>query len=108
MKEKSVTIAAFQKSIQNIYIQVSTWINMKEIYFNNKPIIIKVHAIKRAREKGIAYPDHIYQILKTGKVERYGKNLINFVKKSEKGSIICVGEDIGYAIIIKTIERGNS
>ncbi len=94
-------------SDKKIYIQVSTWINMKEIYFQNKPIIIKVHAIKRAREKGIAFPDHIYQMLKTGKVERYGKNFIKFIKRSEKGSIICVGEDIGHAIIIKTIERGN-
>lgn len=80
---------------------------MKEVCFNQKPIIVRVHAIRRAREKGIAYPDHVYQVLKMGKVERYGKNGINFISKSEKGSIICVGEDIGYAIIIKTIERGN-
>lgn len=94
-------------SFTKVYIQVSTWINVEEIYFQNKLIIVKVHAIKRAREKGIAYPDHVYQVLKTGKVERYGKNNINFIRRSEKGSIICVGEDIGYAIIIKTIERGN-
>jgi len=80
---------------------------MKEIYFNQKPIIIRTHAIKRAREKGIAYPDRVYYVLKTGKVERYGKHGIKFIRQSEKGSIIYVGEDIGHAIIIKTIERGN-
>ena len=89
------------------YIQVSTWINMKELYFNKKPIIVKKHAIKRAREKDIAYPDHVYHVLKTGKVETFGKRGLKFIKRSEKGTIICVGEDIGDIIIIKTIERGN-
>ena len=80
---------------------------MKDVYFEGKPVIIKVHAIKRAREREIAYPDHVYGVLKTGKVKRFGKHGIKFISKSKKGSIICVGEDIGYAIIIKTIERGN-
>lgn len=80
---------------------------MDEIYFQNKPIFIKTHAIKRAREREIAYPDHVYHVLKTGEVERFGKNGIKFTSKSKKGSIICVGEDLGHAIIIKTIERGN-
>ena len=80
---------------------------MSELYFAGKQIIIKTHAIKRAREKKIAFPDHVYQVLKTGKVIRFGKHGIKFVKKSEKGSIICVGEDVGSIIIIKTIERGN-
>lgn len=80
---------------------------MGELYFNNKPIFITTHAIKRAREREIAYPDHVYTVLKTGKVEHFGKNGIKFVSKSKHGSIICVGEDLGHAIIIKTIERGN-
>lgn len=80
---------------------------MDDIYFERKLIIIKVHAIKRARQREIAYPDQVYNVLKTGKVKRFGKNMIKFVKKGKKGSIICVGEDLGYAIIIKTIERGN-
>ena len=80
---------------------------MYDIYFEGKQIIIKVHAIKRARERNIAFPDHVYNVLQTGKVQRFGKNGIKFISKSKKGSIICIGEDIGYAIIIKTIERGN-
>jgi len=80
---------------------------MEDIFFDGKPIIIKVHAIKRARERDIAFPDQVYSVLNTGKVYRFGKHSIKFVCRSKKGSIICVGEDIGDAIIIKTIERGN-
>ncbi|MEK6856469.1 MAG: hypothetical protein AABX49_00480 [Nanoarchaeota archaeon] len=80
---------------------------MDDIYFQGKPIIIKVHAIKRAREREIAFPDQVYNVIQTGRVRRFGKNYIKFVKKSKEGSIICVGEDLGYCIIIKTIERGN-
>ena len=80
---------------------------MDEIYFQDKPIIIKVHAIKRARERNIAFPDQVYNVLQTGKVNRFGKHKIKFVKRSKEGSIICIGEDLGHAIIIKTVERGN-
>ena len=81
---------------------------MTELYFQGKQIFIKTHAIKRARKREIAYPDHVYAVLKTGKLERFGKNGIRFIgRKSRKGSIICIGEDLGHIIIIKTIERGN-
>tara|TARA_Y100000310_G_scaffold322535_1_gene381679 strand:- start:2747 stop:2989 length:243 start_codon:yes stop_codon:yes gene_type:complete len=80
---------------------------MKEVWFEGKPIFISVHAIKRAREREIAYPDHILTVLNTGKVIRFGKNMLKFVSRTKKGSIICVGEDLGHAIIIKTVERGN-
>ena len=80
---------------------------MEDIYFQGKPIVIKVHAVKRAREREIAFPDQVYDVLQTGKVKRFGKHRIKFIKKSKEGSIICVGEDLGYCIIIKTIERGN-
>ena len=80
---------------------------MSGIYFEGKEVIIKVHAIKRARQRNIAFPDQVYEVLQTGKAKRFGKHGIKFVKKSKEGSIICVGEDLGYCIIIKTIERGN-
>ncbi|MBI4159050.1 hypothetical protein HY500_02205 [Candidatus Woesearchaeota archaeon] len=80
---------------------------MDEIYFQNKPIFITIHAIKRARQRNIAYPDQVYNVLKTGKTERFGKNGIKFIKKSKSSSIICIGEDTSQVIIIKTIERGN-
>jgi len=80
---------------------------MNEVYFQDKPIIIKVHAIKRARQRNIAFPDQVYNVLQTGKVKRFGKHGIKFIKRIKEGSIICIGEDIGHSIIIKTIERGN-
>jgi len=80
---------------------------MSGIYFQGKPIIIKVHAVKRAREREIVFPDQVYEVLQTGKVKRFGKHGIKFIKRGKEGSIICVGEDLGYYIIIKTIERGN-
>lgn len=80
---------------------------MDELYIDGKLVIIKVHAIKRARERDIAFPDQVYDVLRTGKMVRFGKNFLKIIKKNKIGSIICVGEDIGYAIIIKTIERGN-
>ena len=52
-------------------------------------------------------PSQIKYTIKTGKVVRIGKNGIKFISRSKKGSIICVGEDLGQTIIIKTIERGN-
>ena len=80
---------------------------MDIIYFEDKPLIIKVHAVKRARQRGIAFPDQVYDALQTGKAKRFGKNGIKFVKKGKHGSIIYIGEDLGRCIIIKTVERGN-
>lgn len=80
---------------------------MKEVYYEGKQIFIKPHAIRRARERNIAYPDQVYAVLTTGKIKRFGKHGIKWTKKSKSSSIICIGEDLGHAIIIKTIERGN-
>ncbi|MBI1970174.1 hypothetical protein HYS47_00350 [Candidatus Woesearchaeota archaeon] len=80
---------------------------MDELYFEGKPIVIKVHAIKRARDHEIAFPDQVYTTIRTGKVVRFGKNYIKFIKRSKVGSIICIAEDLGEVIIIKTVERGN-
>ncbi len=94
--------------IQKYYIAVYPCISyIHAHYLDKKPIIIKHHAILRALERGIAYPDQVYYVLKNGKVHRFGKNLIKFIKRTDEGTIICIGEDIGTAIIIKTIERGN-
>ena len=77
---------------------------MEDIYFKGKLIIIKVHAIARAREREAAYPDKVYDALQTGKVKRVGKRVVKFVKRGEKGSIICVGEDLGHCIIIERVD----
>ncbi len=57
---------------------------MDDIYFEGKPIIIKVHAVKRARQRNIAYPDQVYNVLNTGKIKRFGKNGLNLLKNLKK------------------------
>lgn len=78
-----------------------------EASYGQKPVWIDAHVIKRARQRGIAWPDQVYAVIKTGKVKRFGKNRMKFIKRSKEGSIICIGLDMGHSIIIKTIERGN-
>lgn len=81
---------------------------MCDLFIEGKQVVISVHAIKRAREREIAFPDQVYSALRNGKMKRFGKNGIKFINKSKnEGSIICIGEDLGSTIIIKTIERGN-
>ena len=58
---------------------------MEDIYFQGKPIVIKVHAVKRAREREIAFPDQVYDVLQTGKVKRFGKHGIKFIKRGKEG-----------------------
>ncbi len=80
---------------------------MDEVYYQGKMLVITVHAVKRARERMIAYPDQVYAVLRSGRVEKFGKNGIKFIQRGKRGSVICVGEDVGQYIIIKTVERGN-
>ena len=77
------------------------------IFFQNRPVWIKVHTIKQARRRDIIFPDMVYATILGGKVQRFGKNYLKFRKKYKRGTVICVGEDVGHAIIIKTVEWGN-
>lgn len=77
------------------------------LYIHNKQVWISSHAIKQARVRRIDFPDHVHDVLRTGKMFRFGKHGVKFVKKSSTGSVICVGIDTGDTIVIKTIERGN-
>ena len=44
--------------------------------------------------------------LKGGKIKRFGKNNVKFIKKYKKFTVICVDEIVGDKIKIVTIERG--
>jgi hypothetical protein len=76
-------------------------------FFNNREVVMTAHALKQAIEREIAYPDSIIGVIMTGKMARFGKNLVRFVKKTKKGSLICVGEELCNRITIRTVERGN-
>ena len=73
---------------------------------DNKEVLIKTHAVKRARQRNI-FPSMVYATLNGGEIKRFGKNLLKISKRYKKGKVICIGEDIGSYIIIKTIEWGN-
>ncbi len=91
-----------------VYIQVDHCrYNPEYLYFNGKPVIIRMHVIQRAEERGILYPDQVLQVVNEGKVKRFGKRGIKFVKQSREGSIVCVGEETSQTVTIKTIEYGN-
>ena len=90
-----------------IYKDIHRYTYAEDVFFEGKPVIITVHAIKRARERDIAFPDQVYSTLRSGKARRFAKKGVKFVMRSKTGTIICVGEDVGHAIIIKTVERGN-
>lgn len=79
----------------------------RDVLINGKLVLVSAHAAKQAEDRGIVFPDHVYNVLKTGKIKRFGKKHMKIIKRSRKGSVICVGIDVGDTIIIKTITRGN-
>ena len=64
---------------------------------------IKRHAFIRAMERNVT-PDMIEATLKGGKIERFGKHNIRFIKEYRKFTVICVGQAIGTKVKIFTIE----
>lgn len=64
---------------------------------------IKRHAFMRAVQRGVT-PDMIEATLKGGKIERFGKHNLRFVKEYKRFAVICVGQMIGTTIKIFTVE----
>jgi len=64
---------------------------------------IKRHAMLRALERHIT-PDQIEATIKSGRIERFGKNNFRFVKRYKDGTVVCVDRLEGNTIIIVTIE----
>ncbi|MBI2581263.1 hypothetical protein HYV85_05675 [Candidatus Woesearchaeota archaeon] len=60
----------------------------------------------RALQRGID-PDLLENLLRKGKIKRYGNDGIKFISKGSKRTITCVGQVIGTKIVIFTIEKGN-
>ncbi|MDD9953955.1 MAG: hypothetical protein OXR66_06480 [Candidatus Woesearchaeota archaeon] len=71
------------------------------MYYNEKPVYVTTHAVKQARKRHIAFPDQVYTTVQTGNVRKFGRRNVKFIGKR----IICIGEDVGHAIVIKTVER---
>ena len=64
---------------------------------------IKRHAFIRAMQRNVT-PDMIEATLKGGKIEKFGKNNVRFIKDYKRFIVICVGEMIGTKVKIFTIE----
>lgn len=67
-------------------------------------IEIRKHAFVRAMERGIT-PDMIEATLVSGKMKRFGKNNVKFMKKYKHFTVICVDKIIGNKLKIVTVER---
>ncbi len=80
---------------------------MDDIRILGMPVLLTTHAIRRAQERGIAYPVQVEQILQTGKITRRGKHGVRVTKNGRHGSLVCIGEIRGGFVRITTIERGN-
>ncbi len=66
------------------YILVYLWISNLNIFICNKPVFISHHAMLRAELREIAFPDQVTRCICTGKMYRFGKGHIRFVKKNKK------------------------
>ncbi len=64
---------------------------------------IKRHAFIRAMQRKVT-PDMIEATLKSGKIERFGKNNVRFIKDYKRFLVICVGEMAGTKVKIFTVE----
>jgi len=64
---------------------------------------IRRHALIRAMQRGIT-PDMIEATLKGGKIVKFGKNNLKFIKAYKRFTVICVDQIIGTKIKIVTIE----
>ena len=64
---------------------------------------IRRHALIRAMQRGVT-PDMVEATLKGGKIEKFGKHNVKFIKNYKKFAVICVGQMIGTKIKIFTIE----
>ncbi len=67
-------------------------------------IEIKRRAFLQALKRGI-HPDFVEATIKGGKVKRFGKNYVKFIKAYKSVDIICVGQIVGDIIKIITIEK---
>ena len=85
---------------KRIYTSIS-----EDILLLGKPVLITKHAVVQAYARDIAFPDQIYGTILTGKAERFGKKYVRVTKKTKNKTIICIGEDVGEYIILKTVTR---
>ena len=71
---------------------------------NHLRVVVTRHAFKRAKQRGIS-PDLVFEVLKSGKLKRFGKNRVRIEKEFRKFTAICVDEIYGNTLWIVTVEK---
>ncbi len=75
-----------------------------EIDVGKCDIEIKRHAFLQALKRGI-HPDFVEATIKGGKIKRFGKNYVKFIKSYKRFDVICMGQFMADKIKIITIEK---
>ena len=76
---------------------------LKGVYLKKYEIEIKRHAFIRAIKRGVD-PDMIEATILGGKIRRFGKQNVKFIKEYKRFHVICVGQIEGLKIKILTVE----
>lgn len=77
------------------------------LFIHDKEVALTKHATIQARRRHID-EEMIEKTIRNGMHKRFGKQLIKFIQPFKDRCVVCIGEDIGSHIIIKTIEWGNA
>ena len=67
-------------------------------------IELKRHAFLQALKRGI-HPDFVEATIRGGKIKRFGKNYVRFIRSYKHFDVVCVGEFMADKIKIITIEK---
>ncbi len=73
------------------------------LYRFGKKVVITKHADVRAEQRGIT-TSMIEAAINGGRVKRFGKNRVKFIKRYKRGNVVCVDEIERDRIRIVTIE----
>lgn len=87
---KSLNIKRYFKILNNISLR-------------HYEVEIRRHALVRAMQRGIG-PEMVEATILGGKIKRFGKSNIKFIKRYKRFSVICIAEVTGLRIKVLTIE----
>jgi hypothetical protein len=76
------------------------------LFIQGKEVVISTHAAVQAMRRRI-HPEMVEATVLGGVHKHFGKRVIKFIRPFKNRTVICVGDDEGLRIVIKTIEWGN-
>ena len=69
---------------------------------NRFEIEIRKHTLVRAAQRGLT-PEIVWATVKSGKIKRFGKCNLRFIKQYKNFQVICVDEVCGNRVTIVTV-----